>query len=722
MKKTTKKKSSAKRSVKKSSKKAIKKSAPKTAKKAAPKTAEKAVQKPARKPDQKAAEKTSQKRAEVAAKKAGPKPAMKNITGSRTPASKPLPKKETEKSPQARPGASVSPLPRLKTRVVSQIRASLNRIGALPPETDILVEYARDEKFGDYACTTAMDRRVRDHYAANRPDFRNPQKFAAEIGSGLASGEPPLRAEVAGPGFLNISVPSAVLWEYVQSAVQSGDVYGRTQPVASEKIVFEFVSANPTGPLNVVSARAAALGDSCCNLLDAAGHRVHREYYVNDYGNQVSLLGESCLLRALQTRGVPLKFAHRPEHGPALFPSGPGLPFPVEGYHGEYLIEIVEEVLREKKDLIPSKADIEAASALAAAPDNEEDVLHKLGLTDKAHWIGRATTEHFLSTHKRDLESFRVQFDNFFRETSLHDAGSVLAVRDRLSKFIENEGGREIFKSTAFGDDKDRVIVREDGRPTYLLADIAYHETKMKRGFDRILNIWGPDHHGYIKRLAGAMQALGFPADRFRVLIAQQVNLLDGGKPMVMSKRAGQFITMKSLLEEIPVDVVRYFFVMRSFESHLDFDFTEAKDTSEKNPYYYVAYAHARIRSIFRKAEERGLKPLEGKGWENPPLELSAERRRLMWLVARFPEEVADAAESLEPHRLVTYLYQIATALSRFYAPKENKIIEQDPRTAAALLSILTAVAVCLKNGLRLLGMTAPERMVREDAPVDPAV
>ncbi len=673
------KKSKPKKTAAKKQKVTAKKSPKKTGKK---KSVEKAAQKSAKKPARKSVEK-----------------AVKKTTAALT-ASAPPPS---------------SPVIRLKSRVLAQIQESLKRLGPLPADTSILIEYARDEKFGDYACTTAMDRRVRDHYAAGRPEFRNPQKFAEELGSGLASGTEPLRAEVAGPGFLNITVPPALLWGYIKSAVNAGDGYGRTVPTKAENIVFEFVSANPTGPLNIVSARAAALGDSCCNLLAAAGHNVHREYYVNDFGNQVDLLGQSCLLRAFQTRGVPLKFAHRPEHGPAQFPPGPGLPFPAEGYHGEYLIEIVEDVLRQKPQLAPTKEQIAAAAELAQAPDNEENVFNKLGLTEAAHGIGLATTEHFLSTHQRDLESFRVKFDHFFRETSLHDSGAVLGVRARLSKFIENEGGREVFKSTAFGDDKDRVIVREDGRPTYLLADIAYHETKVKRGFDRILNIWGPDHHGYIKRLAGAMQGLGFPADRFRVLIAQQVNLLDAGKPMVMSKRAGQFVTMKSLLEEIPVDVVRYFFVMRSFESHLDFDFSEAKDTSEKNPYYYVAYAHARIRSIFRKAAERGLKPLVGKDLDTLQLDLTPERRRLLWLVARFPEEVADAAESLEPHRLVTYLYQIATALSRFYAPKENKIIDQDARTAGALLSILTAVAICLKNGLALLGMDAPERMVREE-------
>ncbi|MBI3395325.1 MAG: hypothetical protein HY042_05785, partial [Spirochaetia bacterium] len=246
--------------------------------------------------------------------------------------------------------------------------------------------------------------------------------------------------------------------------------------------------------------------------------------------------------------------------------------------------------------------------------NNDLSPVQKLGLLSLADAMGEAATDYFLETHKTDLERFRVTFTSFFRERSLHTSGSVLGVRKFLSDLLYTEDGKELFRSTDFGDDKDRVVVRDDGRPTYLLADIAYHKTKVDRGFDRIYNIWGPDHHGYIKRLSGALQVMGLPAERFRVLIAQQVNLLDAGTPIVMSKRTGRFITMDTLLEEIPIDVTRYFFVMRSFDAHLDFDFTAAKDTSDKNPYYYVAYAHARIRSIFAKAKERGLEPLTADG------------------------------------------------------------------------------------------------------------
>ena len=598
--------------------------------------------------------------------------------------------------------------------MAAEVERALKVLGA-EGDLAIPIEYARDEQFGDYACTVAMDKRVRESCALARPEFKNPKVFASAIGEQLESCGLFERVEVAGPGFLNLTLAANVLSETLAEARLARDHYGESQVARPRRILFEFVSANPTGPLNVVSARAAALGDSCSNLLSAVGENVHREFYVNDFGNQVDLLGHSVLLRYFERCGVPLKFAEK-DGDSYQYPSGPGLPFPAGGYHGEYLMRAVDAIVQNRAEDLPSAARLEQARLDAASGDASDPYVQPGPLSEVASTLGRAATDYFLDTQKADLARFRVEFDEFFRESTLHDSGAVMAASQKLKDSVFEEAGRLLFRSTAFGDDKDRVIVREDGRPTYLLADIAYHESKISRGYTHIYNIWGPDHHGYIARLAGAMQALGFPADQFRVLIAQQVNLLDGGQQVRMSKRAGRVITMSELLDEIPTDVVRYFFVMRSFESHLDFDLSEARDTSEKNPYYYVAYAHARIRSIFSRASERGLLPAEPESAVSK-LELTPERRRLLWLVARFPEEVYDAARSLEPHRLVNYLYALATALSRFYGPRENRIIEQDGPTAGALLAILEGVALCLKNGLALLGMEAPERMVREDEP-----
>lgn len=614
----------------------------------------------------------------------------------------------------------------LKDLIAEKIQTILTEMAGTPQE--VRLEYARDEKFGDYACTSALDKRVRT--ACGFAD-RKPAEFAEALKQCIEEKEPGLFQDisVAGPGFLNLSINPVFLSRWVLAA-QNGRLVGNFQNVSAEerrsqfskmfgysktnplRIHFEFVSANPTGPLNVVSARAAALGDSVCNLLEANGHEVFREYYVNDFGNQVDLLGKSCLLRLLEAEGIPLKFIE--DRNNSIYAEGPGLPFPSEGYHGEYITDVAAAVISKHKDLKLSDSLIENARGLAKKAMDSAEYLNTSPFSDIWPDMGHRATEHFLETHKRDLQNFRIAFDNFFSERSLHEGGDVFKAREAIGREIYEEDGKIFFKSTEYGDDKDRVIIRDDGRPTYLLADIAYHNTKIERGFDRIYDIWGPDHHGYIKRLHGAMQSMEYPKDSFRVLIAQQVNLLDEGKPMVMSKRTGKFITLDTLIEEIPVDVSRYFFVMRSFEAHLDFDFSEARDTSEKNPYYYVAYAHARIRSIFQKAEELGLNSGSVTESDFASLDMTPERRRLLWLVARFPEELRDCGESLEPHRLVNYLYMLASALSKFYAPKENKIIEQDEITAGLLLAVLDAVSVCLKNGLALMGMEAPERLDRE--------
>lgn len=642
----------------------------------------------------------------------------------------------------------------LKDLVSDLFSQSLSSIAGSSLEARI--EYAREEKFGDYACTSALDQRVREACG-----IKNPRELAEKVIDGLRKASVKLESpgkekqsielngdqcfsdiSIAGPGFINVTLSDPLLMLLLGQILNSGKEYGNSQPAKTRDIIFEFVSANPTGPLNVVSARAAALGDSCCNLLQAAGHRVFREYYVNDYGNQVFLLGISCVLRLMEQRGAAVQFSSKGSHGPE-YKSAPGLPFPDQGYHGEYLVEVLNQLIARERDLAPDESISEKLMEMAGQDhSNNPDpvrLLQDAGALDYADRLGQAVTEYLRSTHEADLQAFRVEFDRFFSERTLHESGEVLKVLDSLNNYVFEEDGKKLFRSTDFGDDKDRVVVRDDGRPTYLLADIAYHKNKVDRGHREIIDIWGPDHHGYIARLKGAMQALDFPKDQFKVLIAQQVNLLANGEPVVMSKRTGQFVTLKELIEEIPLDVVRYFFVMRSFESHLDFDLEEARDTSDKNPYYYVGYAHARVRSIFRRCEEEGIIKNESELLESLiqssavsssqdieaylPDALASqlksiaapERRRLVWLAIRFPEEVRDAAESFEPHRLVQSLYQLAQALSRFYGVPENKILTRSPEEARVLLGILEAVALCIRNGLKLLGMQAPERLSRDD-------
>jgi arginyl-tRNA synthetase len=320
--------------------------------------------------------------------------------------------------------------------------------------------------------------------------------------------------------------------------------------------------------------------------------------------------------------------------------------------------------------------------------------------------------ERNLQTQKEDLISFGVNFDKFYSEKSLHESNSVLTVMDNLKKSgdIKEEDGKQVFTSTKYGDDKDRVVVRDDGRPTYLLADIAYHKTKIDRGFDQIINIWGPDHHGYIARLRGAMISLGFSESRFKVLISQQVNLISKGEKQKMSKRLGQFQTMKDLLEflgESAKDVGRYFFIMRSLESPLDFDLDLAKEESDKNPVFYIQYAHARIHSIFRETgKEFSFENLKS-------LSLTEERRGLLFWVARFPEEVLDAGKNREPHRVANYLQNLSKAFTRFYGAKDNKLKDCDEKTRHGLAFICKSASITIKEGLDILGISSPEKMER---------
>ena len=477
----------------------------------------------------------------------------------------------------------------------------------------VFIETIRQERLealGDYACTVSMDRKCRQFYAQARPEFKNPHKLAQAILQVLQRDKKAKQllagAELSGAGFINLRLQSQVLWEYLIQLGEKQEALLRLQDEQTHRIIFEFVSANPTGPLNVVSARAAALGDVCCNMLEVIGHKVIREYYVNDYGNQVQLLGESGLLRYLESHGCQLKFAEQKSDGIYEYPKTLGLPFPKQGYQGEYVKDVVKEIAKQSPGILPSQQQILDLQQKAHQNDLSENFLQNENLVLVCQKFGSAIVSFILEQQQKTLQGFRVRFDNYFRESSLHHDNQVLVIQKQLEHAIYKQDNTIFFRSSQYADDKDRVIVRADGRPTYFLADIAYHANKMKRGFTHIYNIWGPDHHGYIQRLQGAMQALGY-SGALQVLIAQQVNLLEDGQALGMSKRSGRLVTLSELMQEVPVDVLRYFFIMRSFAAPMDFDLTVAKDTSEKNPYYYAAYAHARICSIFRKAREKIL-------------------------------------------------------------------------------------------------------------------
>ncbi|TAL30717.1 MAG: arginine--tRNA ligase [Spirochaetes bacterium] len=529
--------------------------------------------------------------------------------------------------------------------------------GDTPP---IKIEYPKEEKFGDYATPFAME--------AARVFRRSPFEIGSVIARYMQGSDMLERVDVVKPGFINIFLSSAYLYGVLKTVLSARDDYGRNRKEKPRRVNIEFVSANPTGPLNIVSARAAAIGDTLANLLEAAGDNVEKEFYVNDFGNQVDLLGLSVLCRYRELAGETVNF-------------------PEDGYHGAYVKDIAAYI----KDNLA------------------QDVDRLSGEAQKIDFMARKAIELNVSGQKRDLARFNVNFDAWFSERSLHEAGEVPRTKEEMEArgLLYTEEGKCVFRSTDFGDDKDRVVVRDDGRPTYLLADITYHRDKIRRGYDLIIDIWGPDHHGYIARMAGAMKAFGYGEGSFKVLIAQQVNLVMEGELVKMSKRLGKFSTMSELLDEIGVDVARYFFVMRSTDSHLDFDLALAKKQSSENPVFYLQYAHARICSIFREAEKRGLgyapESMEGDQLKNP------EAVALLKLLARFPEEIADAANTCEPHRITNHLLRLAQGYHRFYT--EHRVLADDPVQRNSFLALCDGVRIVLKNGLHLLGVTAPERM-----------
>lgn len=531
------------------------------------------------------------------------------------------------------------------------------------PESDypeIKIEYPKDTKFGDYSTPFALE--------SARMIKKSPMETGEILKKYISENDIAGEVDVVKPGFINIFISYDYLFAGITKACSEDQFYGKREKDNPLRYNIEFVSANPTGPLNVVSARAAAIGDTIANLIEANGDSADREFYVNDFGNQVNLLGHSVIARIKEINGEDAAF-------------------PDEGYHGEYIRDIAAWILENYSNELESCSDI----------------------NDAVEFASRKAIEFNVKTQKKDLEDFNVIFKQWFHESMLHKNGDVLKAYEILKKnnFIYDEEGKKVFRSIDFGDDKDRVVVRDDDRPTYLMADIAYHNDKLSRGYDRVIDIWGPDHHGYIARLSGAVQALGYEKEKFRVLIAQQVNLIMDGEAVKMSKRLGNFSTMRELIEEVGVDVSRYFFIMRSLDSHLDFDLSLAKKNSSENPVFYLQYAHARICSIFREAEKRGIKydsSLVVPSLLDTPLAIT-----LMKLVAKFPEEITDAAESFEPHRIASFLIRIAQSYHRFYT--EHRILGDDINSTQSYLRLSDAVRIVIRNGLKILGVSAPESM-----------
>ncbi|MGQ9824239.1 MAG: arginine--tRNA ligase [Desulfotomaculales bacterium] len=551
----------------------------------------------------------------------------------------------------------------LSRALLEAVREAVQR-GLLPDFPEVpgfIVEVPREKEHGDFAANLAMQLAKKLRLP--------PRKIAEALLSCLKlTGLPVLKAEVAGPGFLNFYLEPTWALAEIPRIISAGDDYGRVDVGKGKKVQVEFVSANPTGLLHMGNARGAALGDSLARILDFAGYRVEREFYINDAGHQIELFGRSLEARYFQLFGRPGEV-------------------PEEGYHGEDIVETVKGFAAAHGD-----------KYLSVSEEERREALVSYALAEK------------LAAIRKALADFGVSYDVWFSETSLHESGAVREAVRRLEErgFLYEYEGALWFKAKEFGVEKDEVVIRKNGFPTYFAADIAYHVNKFERGFDLVVNIWGADHHGHVPRLKGALAALGYNPDALRVILMQLVRLFRGGEIVKMSKRSGQFVTLEELVEEVGRDAARYFFVMRSADSHLDFDLDLARAQSNENPVYYIQYAHARICSIFRQLEEMGGHP-PGPGQADLLLLKEEAELLLARKLADFPEEVALAAQDYAPHRLTRYLHETAGLFHSFY--NSYRVIGGDEGLSAARLLLAGATRIVLRNGLRLIGVSAPERM-----------
>ncbi len=528
-------------------------------------------------------------------------------------------------------------------------------------EFPVSVEVPRQEEHGDFSTNAALQ--------LAGPLKKKPRDVAAELASSIRHEDRQgwfRDLSVAGPGFINLALSDDAWRQVLAVALRQGPRFGAVEPEEGDSVLMEFVSANPTGPLHVGHGRGAAVGDALARILAFSGCRVSTEYYVNDAGNQIEQLGKSLYARYLQV-------------------CGRDVPLPEGGYRGEYLVDLAREIHDEAGERYLSTGEEEALPVFR-----------------------KAACDRILDGIREDLEAFHVRFDRWFREETLHESGAVAGAVDALrgrGQLYESDGA-VYFRSESHGDEKDRVLVRGDGRTTYFASDLAYHREKLRRGFARLIDIWGADHHGYAPRLAAALRGLGEDDRRLEILLVQFVTLVRDGKPVQMSTRSGEFTTLREVMDEVGTDSARFFYLLRSFRSHLDFDLTLAKTRSNENPVYYVQYVHARICSIFREAEGRGV-ALDGV----PDLSALSlpEEIGLMKIVGRFPDVVSESARTLEPHRIPFYLLDLAKEFHAFY--HNHRFLGESPERTGARLLLATAVRNVVGTGLGLIGVSAPERM-----------
>lgn len=586
----------------------------------------------------------------------------------------------------------------MKKQIEQLVTAALNQLtmdGVIPPDTgtQAKIERTRDSQHGDFATNIAM--------VLAKPARTNPRELAQKIVDALPASELLERCDIAGPGFINFILTTTAYHSLIPAIIKLGQGYGRSDLGEGKRIQVEFVSANPTGPLHVGHGRGAAYGSVVADLLQAVGYDVHREYYVNDAGRQMDILATSVWLRYLEL-------------------CDESLTFPANGYRGDYVWDIAATLHRDHGTAYKHDAETVFAGVAADEPAGGDKEAHIDDLIERAkqllgdnryRFVFELGLNTILDDIRDDLGLFGVNYEEWYSERSLTQSGAVTRTIKRLrnSGHLYDKDGAVWFRSTDYGDEKDRVVIRDNGQTTYFASDIAYHMDKLERGFERVIDVWGADHHGYVPRVKAALQALGDDSSKLDVLLVQFAILYRNGEKVPMSTRSGQFVTLRELRKEVGADAARFFYVMRKCEQHMDFDLDLAKSQSNDNPVYYVQYAHARICSVFQQASEQSI------AFESDPsvvdygLLNEPHEQALITSLAKYPEIVEAAALHEEPHQLTHYLRELANDFHTYY--NAHKFLISDTALRDARLQLILATRQVVRNGLNLLGVSAPEKM-----------
>ncbi|MDA1342483.1 MAG: arginine--tRNA ligase [Proteobacteria bacterium] len=579
--------------------------------------------------------------------------------------------------------------------LIQQAVVSLKKEGVIAEDinVNIALERTRDAQHGDFATNLAM--------LLAKPAKMNPRQLAEKLVAALPEDSAVIKVEIAGPGFINFFMDSSAQADIIKLIHQQGSDFGRSQVGAGKKVQVEFVSANPTGPLHVGHGRGAAYGSVIANLLEAVGFTVHREYYVNDAGRQMDILATSIWLRYLEECGEPVRF-------------------PDNGYRGGYVGDIARDIYKNAKNEYRRPFELVAEDIPQDESQGGDKEAHIDALIARAktllgavgyRYVFQSGLNNILDDIKNDLHEFGVDYQEWFSEQRLMDDGSVEKALKRLqaSGHLYKKDGATWFASSNLGDEKDRVVIRENGQYTYFASDIAYHMNKLDRGFDQIIDIWGADHHGYIPRVKAAIQALGADSAKLKVLLVQFATLYRGEEKVQMSTRSGEFVTLRQLRDEVGKDAARFFYVMRRSEQHMDFDLQLATSKTSENPVYYVQYAHARVCSVLRQLVEKGFVRDILSGMASLTQLTEEHELALLSTLERYPEMLDRAALTHEPHQLILYLRELANDFHTYY--NAHQFLVDDAKVRDARLNLICAVKQVLANGLKLLNINTPESM-----------